>query len=95
MTDGDMVWDAPGPFNAPYEEEGTTTDKPRPQECVGNDQHNDKILTHRSDMGDREIRGVESCLVDSIIGTEKVRHRQQMSYCEAANRGLTKTDIKM
>ena len=46
-------------------------------------------------MGDREIRGVESCLVDSIIGTEQVRHRPQISYCEAANQGLTKTDIKM
>ena len=94
MTDGDMVWDAPGPFNLPPKAELTTIDKPSPKGCVGNDQHNDQLVNLRSIMDDQERRGVESCLVDSRIGTEQVRHRPLISYCEAANRSLNKTDVK-
>ena len=45
-------------------------------------------------MDDRERRGAESCLVNSMIGIKQVRHRPRISYCEAAKQGLTKTDLK-
>ena len=94
MNDGDTGWDAPGTFNAHPEAEVIAMDKHRTHEYVGNDQHNDHLLTPGSYTGHRERRGVESCLVDSIIGTGQIRHMPQISYCEAANRGLTKTDVK-
>ena len=45
INDGDMVWDAPGPSNIPPEAERATTDKPIPQNFVGNDQHNSQLVT--------------------------------------------------
>ena len=46
-------------------------------------------------MVDEEIWVVESCLVDSRNGAGKIRHRPRISYCEAANQGLTKADAKL
>ena len=94
MTDGDMGWDTPGPYNAPPEAEDAAMDRPSPQENVGNDQNNDHLLTPKSNMGDGERQGVESCLVYSKNGAGQIRHRPRISYCEAANWGLAKADAK-
>ena len=56
ITDGDMVWDVPGPFNVPPEVGETTTDKPISQEFVWNDQHDDKLVTPGSIIKDQERR---------------------------------------
>ena len=95
MIDGEMGWDAPGPFNIPPEEEDTSTVKPIPQECVGKDQNIDLLMAPSINVEDGRRRGVESCLVRIKNDANKIRHRPRISYCESANWGLTKSDIKM
>ena len=95
MNDGEMGWGAPRPLSAPPKVEDAATGRPIPQECVGKDQNIDILIAPIINVRDEVRRGVESCLFGIRNDAEQIRHRPRISYCEAANRGLTKADSKL
>ena len=94
MIDREMSWDAPGTFNITPEDNNTATGKPIPQTCVWNDQNSDILISPSTNVEDRRRGGVESCPVGTRNYANKTRHNSRISYCEAANRVLTKSDLK-
>ena len=61
---------------------------------VGKDRNNYILIAPSTNVGDRGELGAESCLVGIRNGGNNIRHRPQISYSEAAERGLTQTDLK-
>ena len=62
---------------------------------VGNDQNGNILISPSTKVEYGGIRGVESYLLRIRNDANKIHHRPWISYCEAANWGLAKADIKM
>ena len=61
---------------------------------VGKDRNNDLSMGTSPNMEGREGLGSESCLEGTRHDEINIRHRPRISYCEAANRGLTRDILR-